>query len=99
MLPAGFMAQAHDGRLEVVFCSASGALGAHDRNDSSNQFQSGSHVNFCLFSHAGAAPLPAFDITPAVVTIIAGVAAAHVSPPSTLGPARFKQARGPPALS
>ncbi|MGE0116054.1 MAG: hypothetical protein AB7T07_14375 [Steroidobacteraceae bacterium] len=100
LMPVGFMAQARDGKFQIVFCMAGVSLpqaAAHD--DAGSDRASQSDLS-CPFAHAAAAPL--LDTSSSVV--IAFFPSAEIYPPADLpnhasGPPRFDLARGPPALS
>ena len=96
-VPVGFMAQAHDGKMQVVMCSAWAALpGVHDDRTGNNLDHQ--HGDFsCPFAHAAAAPL--LDVGGNIEAAL--VPFAEILPPAdtpycAVGPPRFIATRGPP---
>ena len=96
LMPVGFMAQAHDGKMQIVFCTAGfaqpGAPSDHsDKHDSS-------HGDFsCPFAHVAAAPLPDLSGSVAIAFIDAEVFLPLTELPYyAAGPPRIHHVRGPP---
>lgn len=97
LLPIGFMAQAHDGQLQVVFCSA--ALLLEQGSDSAGDLPVGTGGESCPFLHAAAAPPPAFHALPVVIAATDRVVVPDTTAAISVGPPRTDRARGPPPFS
>ena len=108
VVPVGFMAQAVDGRMQIVFCQ-SGVMQLRSVNKADvtatlgqSHDQSSSHGQndfSCPFAHAAAAPL--LDVSGSEA--IAFIPQVEILPPAeppyqAAGPPRFIATRGPPIL-
>ncbi len=104
LMPVGFMAQVHEGRLQIVFCSAGYAQHVADvDSDAEKQSQDGhsnSHDGFsCPFAQVAGAPLLSFNDSKLVELIPEKkIAQSAESPYYAAGPPRVDLARGPPSL-
>ncbi|MGE0116057.1 MAG: DUF2946 family protein [Steroidobacteraceae bacterium] len=100
LVPVGFMAQAHEGKFQIVFCTTGVSLPLAVAHDDAGGNHDASHANSsCLFAQAAAVPLP--DLSGSAA--IAFLPTAEMLPPADLpthasGPPRLDRARGPPAL-
>lgn len=101
LMPVGFMASVHDGRLQIVLCSGiTQVLSDHDTRPGDadqNNAHEGQGDLPCPFAQATAAPLPQLNASEA----IAFIPAAEILPPAespyyAAGPPRFIATRGPP---
>ena len=100
LMPVGFMAQAQDGKLQIVFCNAGFSHSATGHDSAHNKHSSTQHDFSCPFAQAAAAPL--LDIGSS--ESIPFIATAEILPPAAspyyaAGPPRFIATRGPPAFS
>lgn len=100
LMPVGFMAQAVDGKLQIVFCSAGIAQPGTAHDDSGNKHTDVQNDLSCPFAQVAAAPL--LDITSS--ESIPFIPTAEILPPAespyyASGPPRFIATRGPPAFS
>ncbi len=104
-LPAGFMAQAVAGRLQLVFCSA--GYSQHsvtaDADNAAGHAQGQSHDKSqndfsCPFGQSVSAPLLSFNGSELIEFIAdAEMLSPAESPYYAAGPPRFISTRGPPA--
>ncbi len=98
LMPVGFMAQAHDGQLRIVFCSAAAAQ-VMDADDAAGDHEDATQSDVsCPFAQVAAAPL--LDLSS--IEAIAFIATTEIlspaeSPYYAAGPPRFIATRGPPA--
>ncbi len=95
LMPVGFMAQVHDGQLQIVFCSAGQLALADADQDGDHDVTQGDLP--CPFAQAAAAPLP--DVTgsePIPFILSAAILPTAESPYYASGPPRFIATRGPP---
>lgn len=100
LMPVGFMAQAVDGKLQIVFCSAGMSQSGTAHDDAGNKHADVQNDFSCPFAQAAAAPLPVIgggESIPFFVTaeILPPAESRHVA----AGPPRYLATRGPPALS
>ncbi len=100
LMPVGFMAQAHEGKLQIVFCSA-GVAQSDASHDAAGKDHSGPQNDFsCPFAHVTAAPLLDVGSSEAISFFpTAEILPPAESPYYASGPPRFIATRGPPALS
>lgn len=102
LMPVGFMAQAMDGKLQIVFCSAGFAQAglSHGADHDANKHAGAQNDFSCPFAHVAAAPMPLFTGSESIPFL----ATAEIVPPAespyyAAGPPRFIATRGPPSLS
>ncbi len=98
LMPVGFMAQAQDGKLQIVFCSAGFTQSVTDHDDGVNNHATAQNDFSCPFAHVAAAAL--LDISSSET--ISYIPTAEILPPAespyyAVGPPRFIATRGPPA--
>ncbi len=101
IMPVGFMAQVHDGQLQIVFCSAGITQPAMsddgDAGHDGDQHDASQGDLPCPFAQVAAAPLPAFNSSEAIPFIpSAEILPPAESPYHAAGPPRFIATRGPP---
>jgi hypothetical protein len=99
LMPVGFMAQAQNGKLQIVFCTAGfSQLGADHHGDKHADGHADGHHDFsCPFAHVAAAPLLYVGGGEAIPFLIsAAVVLPAGSPYYAVGPPRFIATRGPP---
>lgn len=100
LMPVGFMAQAVDGKLQIVFCSAGVSQLHTGHDDSGNKHTSAQNDFSCPFAQAAAAPpldIGSSEAIPFIPT--AEILPPAESPYYAAGPPRFIATRGPPAYS
>ena len=105
LMPVGFMAQAHDGKLQIVMCSAGvslpGAQSAGDANAHGGKSFDAKHGDVsCPFAQAAAAPLLDVSGSQQIAFIPTAVSLPPAeSPYYAAGPPRFIATRGPPVIA
>jgi Protein of unknown function (DUF2946) len=100
LMPVGFMAQAQEGKLQVVFCSAGFAQPAADHDGADSKHSAAQNDFSCPFAQVAAAPLLDISSSEAVPFIpTAEILPQSKSPYQVSGPPRFIATRGPPAYS
>lgn len=97
LMPVGFMAQVHDGKFQIVFCTAGSAQAVGDHHDDVSGKHTAQSDYSCPFAQLAAAPL--LDISSSEA--IASIPAAELLPPAespyyVAGPPRVVLTRGPP---
>ena len=97
LMPVGFMAQAVDGKLQIVFCSAGMSQPGASHDDNGNKHTDAQNDFSCPFAQAAAAPLPDFSGSEAIPFIpTAEILPSAESRYVATGPPRFIATRGPP---